>query len=518
MFDKLTELISQGEYNEALYEFQEEFFHIDERTPKEAAKLCILEATLWEVLSDYPAEYDAIARGLSYNPGDYELFYMLGIYYMNVNINKAYLCMEMALFYCDDEADREVIADTVSELRCSPQVRVRNVSIMILSYNDLEIMKECIRSIEEFTPTGTYEVVVVDNASTEDGVLEFLRGHRDEVDYPFILIENSDNLGFPRGCNIGAAACRSDNDIFFLNNDAVLMQNSLFFLRMGLYDSRDVGAAGAFSNSASLQEIDAKELMEYADTEDRAAFEDEEPWHLKLGFKKALEVFKKYSGINGIPMRNEFIERFRLTGFALLLSRDAVGAVSADGQVFDESFSPAYFEDDDLGIRLARAGFHQYLCRNSFIYHNGGNGSFGASKGMEEGRERFRDKWGFDIWGYCLPWFEAADAVVELAEENKGYLRVLDFTCGFGATASYIRSRCPSVFIAGVCRTSFEAGIAGLSADEVVFGELNTVKLPWSTHSFDVVLAETVFVNKIRIADYLREGGIHIGNDQEEAL
>ena len=113
MFDKLTELISNGEYNEALYEFQEEFFHIDERTPDEAAKLCILEASLWEVLSDSQAEFDAIARGLSYNPGDYELFYMLGLYYLNLNINQAYLCMEMAAFYCDDEADREVILDTL---------------------------------------------------------------------------------------------------------------------------------------------------------------------------------------------------------------------------------------------------------------------------------------------------------------------------------------------------------------------------------------------------------------------
>ena len=59
--------------------------------------------------------------------------------------------------------------------------------------------------------------------------------------------------------------------------------------------------------------------------------------------------------------------------------------------------------------------------------------------------------------------------------------------------------------------------IAG-NVDDVVFGELNTVRLPWSTHSFDVVLAETVFVNKIRIGEYLREGGIHIGNDQEETL
>ena len=499
MYDKLTQLISNGDYNEALYEFQEEFFHIDERTPEEAAKLCVLEASLWEVLSDSQAEFDAIARGLSYNPGDYELFYMLGLYFLNLNINQAFLCMEMAAFYCSDDTDREVILDTLTELKNTPAVRVRNTSIMILSYNDLEIMKDCIKSVEDFCPDGTFEIVVVDNASTEEGVREYLRKKRDSADYPFILIENDVNVGFPKGCNIGAAACNKDNDIFFLNNDAVLMQNSLFFLRMGLYDSRDVGACGPFTNSGSLQEIGTDEL-----------------WDEKPSYIEAIEIFREYARKNGIPKHNSFINRFRLTGFALLLSRDAIPMVAADGQVFDEAFSPAYFEDDDLGIRLARAGFMQYLCESSYVYHNGGNGSFGASKGMEEGRQRFIDKWGFDIWGYSLPWFEAADTVIRLAKERRGHLKVLDFTCGFGATASYIKSQCPGVFIAGVCRTSFEAGIAKKMVDDVVFGELNTVRLPWKSHSFDVVLAETIFVNRARIGEMLREDGIHIGNDQEE--
>ena len=499
MYDKLTQLISNGDYNEALYEFQEEFFHIDERTPEEAAKLCILEASLWEVLSDSQAEFDAIARGLSYNPGDYELFYMLGLYFLNLNINQAFLCMEMAAFYCSDDTDREVILDTLNELKNTPAVRVRNTSIMILSYNDLEIMKDCIKSVEDFCPDGTFEIVVVDNASTQEGVREYLRKKRDSADYPFILIENDVNVGFPKGCNIGAAACNKDNDIFFLNNDAVLMQNSLFFLRMGLYDSRDVGACGPFTNSGSLQEIGTDEL-----------------WDEKPSYKEAVRIFRDYARKNGIPKHNSFINRFRLTGFALLLSRDAMQSVAADGKVFDEAFSPAYFEDDDLGIRLARAGFTQYLCASSYVYHNGGNGSFGASKGMEEGRQRFIDKWGFDIWGYSLPWFEAADEVIRLAKERRGHLKVLDFTCGFGATASYIKSHCPGVFIAGVCRTSFEAGIAKKLVDDVVFGELNTVRLPWKSHSFDVVLAETIFVNRARIGEMLRADGIHIGNDQEE--
>ncbi len=511
MFEKLTDLITQGDYKEALYEFQEEFLHIDEIPPMDAARLCVLEATLWEALEDSVAEFDAISRGISYDPGNYELFYMLGLQYLDININKAYLCLEMALFYCHEGEDGQVIEETLRQVKADPALEVRNVSIMILSYNDLEIMKDCIGSIENTQPKGSIEVVVVDNASTEEGVKEFLREKAESAKYPFKLIENEENLGFAAGCNIGARQCDPDNDIFFLNNDAVLMPNSLFFLRMGLYDNRNVGATGALSNSASLQQVDVKEILPDFDEA------DEVPWHKALGYGKAVEIFRKYAEKKCIPLRNAYVKCFRLTGFALLVSRMALNRVTIDGQVFDELFSPAYFEDDDLGIRLAKAGFDQYLCRNSLIFHNGGSGFGNGNSVMEDSREKFKGKWGFDIWGFSLPWFEAADRVIALSQEKKESLRVIDFTCGFGATAAYIKSICPDVYIVGVCNSSFEAGLASRIVDDVVWGEQNTVRLPWKKHSFDVVLAETAYVSKGRIAECMVPGGVHIDNaDQED--
>ena len=90
------------------------------------------------------------------------------------------------------------------------------------------------------------------------------------------------------------------------------MQNSLFFLRMGLYESRDVGACGPFTNSGSLQEIDTGEL-----------------WDKKPSYKEAVELFREYARKNGVPKHNSYIKRFRLTGFAVLLSRDAIPLVAA---------------------------------------------------------------------------------------------------------------------------------------------------------------------------------------------
>ena len=509
MFEKLTELISTGDYKEALYEFQEEFFHIDERTPMEAAKLCVLTATLWEQLEDSVAEFDTIAKGLSYDPTNYELYYMLGLYYHELNADQAYLCFKMALMYCTDDGDREVITQALYTLLNSRCVSVRGTSVMILSFNDLEIMKDCIKSVEESFPKDELEIVVVDNASTEDGVLEFLREKKRTADYTFKLIENSENLGFSRGCNIGAAACDPDNDIFFLNNDAVLVPGSFFYLKMGLYENRNVGAVSALSNSASLQELPA------------SFFGQEEAvdglmWHKRIGYKKAIEIFRDCAKTKVVPMIRPYIASFRLTGFALMVSRPALLAVAADGQVFDEFFSPAYFEDDDLCMRIARAGFLQYICKNSLIYHNGGGSFMGDNTLLEKDRDKFIEKWGFDVWGYSLPWFEAADKVVQIASKKKGQLRVLDFTCGFGVTGAYIKDLVPTAYVAGVCRTSFEAGIAKNLVDEVAFGEMNTVRLPWEGHSFDVVLAETTMVSRGRISECLKEGGVGITQEDFE--
>lgn len=60
------------------------------------------------------------------------------------------------------------------------------------------LMQKCIESIRRYCIPDTYEIVVVDNAST-DGVREWLC---EQEDVMTILVD--ENVGFPMGCNIGA--------------------------------------------------------------------------------------------------------------------------------------------------------------------------------------------------------------------------------------------------------------------------------------------------------------------------
>ena len=88
-------------------------------------------------------------------------------------------------------------------------------SIIILSYNTLTYTRWCLESIRRFTEPGTYEIIVVDNAST-DGSRAFLRQQADVR-----LIESEVNLGFPKGCNVGMAAARGDA-LLLLNSDTIV--------------------------------------------------------------------------------------------------------------------------------------------------------------------------------------------------------------------------------------------------------------------------------------------------------
>lgn len=95
------------------------------------------------------------------------------------------------------------------------------VSVIILSYNKRQLTADCLTSICKNIPKDQREIIVVDNASSDDSVA-YIKTHFPEV----ILIENIRNAGFAGGCNLGAKHAKGEY-ILFLNNDAVIADNPL---------------------------------------------------------------------------------------------------------------------------------------------------------------------------------------------------------------------------------------------------------------------------------------------------
>src|SRR5262245_36405412 len=93
-------------------------------------------------------------------------------------------------------------------------------SIIIVSYNVKNYLMKCVDSIHAFTK-GLYEIIVVDNNSTDDSCDE-LRNN-----YPSVkLIENKSNVGFSAANNLGIQAASSDL-IFLLNPDTEVFDDAI---------------------------------------------------------------------------------------------------------------------------------------------------------------------------------------------------------------------------------------------------------------------------------------------------
>lgn len=121
-----------------------------------------------------------------------------------------------------------------------------DVSVVIVSFNAKEMMAKCLESIFKFTKDVSFEVIVVDNAST-DGVTEYLKeiSHSSMVTRNnFKLIESKENLGFAKGNNLGIKEAKG-RYVFFLNNDTELVENSLERLKVWMDAHADVAVVSS---------------------------------------------------------------------------------------------------------------------------------------------------------------------------------------------------------------------------------------------------------------------------------
>ncbi len=121
--------------------------------------------------------------------------------------------------------------------------------MIILNWNTCGLLEKCLQSLTDLTETLPFEVVVVDNASS-DHSREMVKAK-----YPAVrLIENPVNLGFGAGNNVAAPQTQG-RYLLFLNSDTVVMENALSGI-VAYADSRpEVGIVGAklLNEDGSLQ-------------------------------------------------------------------------------------------------------------------------------------------------------------------------------------------------------------------------------------------------------------------------
>ena len=116
--------------------------------------------------------------------------------------------------------------------------RPEKASVIVTTYNNLTLNRLCLESLFSHTTWPNFEVIVVDNGSS-DGTPAYLR--RVEQTCPNLkVILNDRNLGFPAGNNVGLRHASGDY-LVLLNNDTVVSSGWLSGLIKHLRADRDIG-------------------------------------------------------------------------------------------------------------------------------------------------------------------------------------------------------------------------------------------------------------------------------------
>lgn len=313
---------------------------------------------------------------------------------------------------------------------------MRKTSIIILTYNNLSLTKGCIESIFKYTEKDSYEIIVVDNASTDDTVA-YLKEQKD-----IKTIFNSENVGFPKGCNMGIQLASKDNDILLLNNDTIVTTNWLKNLKICLESDEKIGAVGAISNNNdNLQGCD----FTYDNFEDMQI----------LAAKNNISDPKKWE------------RKVCLIGYCMLIKRSVLDQLGG----LDEKYSPGYIEDNDLSLRIINLGYDLMLCHDAFIHHYLGTAFRKDQEKFNQlilkNRAYFEQKWKFKVFAFdktkCFSTFMTSNAQ-----------KILDYHCEIGASSLHIQYLFPTAKVVGIEKDPEKAKIACKYVP--VFSSLEEVK------------------------------------------
>lgn len=226
------------------------------------------------------------------------------------------------------------------------------VSVIVVNYNGKEHLKDCFESLEKLNyPKDKYEVIMVDNASTDDSV-EYAKNN-----FPFVrVIEFDKNYGFAEGNNKAVEYTNPKSEyIAFLNNDTEVDINWLIELTKPLIKDRNiVCSCGKILNYYSRTIIDS--------VGDKITL-------IGTGYgighsEKDNEKYNEMRYVSGAP------------GASMLIKKRIFNKLNG----FDKDYF-AYVEDVDLSWRLWLYGHKVLYVPTAVIYHKGG-ASFGGSRNI----------------------------------------------------------------------------------------------------------------------------------------
>lgn len=219
------------------------------------------------------------------------------------------------------------------------------VDVIIPAYRGVSETRRCIESVLASRQETHFELVVVDDASPEPGLVDYLNSLA--ACSSVTLLRNPSNLGFVQSVNRGMSL-HPERDVVLLNSDTLAANDWLDRIRRCAYGAAKVGTVTPFSNNATI--------CSYPEfCADNALPEGVE----------SSELDKMFRRVN----HGKSIEIPTAVGFCMYIRRACLDQVG----LFDaENFGKGYGEENDFSMRAAKAGWKNVLCADTFVYHAGG--------------------------------------------------------------------------------------------------------------------------------------------------
>ncbi len=229
------------------------------------------------------------------------------------------------------------------------------LSICIVSYQARDYLRDCLLSIREYPPDGAYEIIVVDNGST-DGTISMLREEFPET----VVIQNQDNEGFTVPMN--QALQQGQGKYLLLMNPDTLVHHSAFNeLIQFLKTHPDVGICGpkVLNTDGSLQSPCRRG--------------ESRPWAVISYFLRLPALFPHSKFFGGYLMNymdeDETHAVAGVAGSCMMIRKEVITGIG----YLDEQFF-AWQEDADYCLRARKVGWKIFYVPSALITHYGGQG------------------------------------------------------------------------------------------------------------------------------------------------
>lgn len=226
-----------------------------------------------------------------------------------------------------------------------------DLSIIIVSYNTKEFLKGCIESIYKTTKNIQFEIIVVDNNST-DGTLQLLEKLKTEN---FRFLANKKNLGFSKANNLGVKKA-SGRYLLFLNPDIEVHADTLEKMVKFMDLHKDAGSATC------------KVVMPNGEIDDASHRGFPTPWNSFAHFSGLSKLFGKNKLFGGYNLKHLNLTTMHeieaLAGAFMIVRRSAGEQIGW----WDEDYF-FYGEDLDFCYMLREKGWKVYYVPDYSVLH-----------------------------------------------------------------------------------------------------------------------------------------------------